>query len=108
MHHVLAQKAARERSQVDPIFGLGAGIEGVVVGKGANGERGVVLEMEHRRRSGRGVREWFVLSARTEKGEGKGEVALLEDHPEYRALEKRDGGEVSGGFLRPLRSDGVS
>ncbi|KAK0892000.1 hypothetical protein LTS16_023348 [Friedmanniomyces endolithicus] len=108
LHHVLARKAARERSVVEPSFGLEEGKEGVLLGLGANGREGVVLEMEHRRKSGRGVREWYFLSrpaprrsqaggvvaGRGKIGDGRGEVGLLEDHPEYRSPE-REG--VAGG-----------
>ncbi|TKA38954.1 hypothetical protein B0A54_10003 [Friedmanniomyces endolithicus] len=108
LHHVLARKAARERSHVEPAFGLEEGKEGVLLGLGANGREGVVLEMEYRRKSGRGVREWYSLSPplpRTTRpdgvvagggtvGDGRGDVTLLEDHPLYRSPERKD---VAGG-----------
>lgn len=67
-------------------------------GIGANGREGVVVEMEHRRRSGRGVGEWYFLpimpssssdkqiplSSATLRGGSKEVVMLLEDHPKYR------------------------
>ena len=64
----------------------------MVVGLGSNDPRGVVLEMEHRRKSGRGVEEWFFLptadfisSPRTAAGDrSKVKVMLLDDHPLYR------------------------
>lgn len=95
-HHVLAQKAARERSHAEPIFGLEAGVDGVLQSLGANGLEGVVLEMEHRRKSGRGVREWYFLPMvgrqpammPTIKGRESG-IVLLEDHPRYRTPEER-------------------
>ncbi|KAK1813352.1 hypothetical protein LTR12_012276 [Friedmanniomyces endolithicus] len=117
LHHVLERKAARERSHVEPSFGLEEGKEGVLQGLGANGREGVVLEMEHRRKSGRGVREWYFLSphppARRSlaigvlvgggKGlDGRGDVGLLEDHPLYRSPEREvvtgEGGEEGGTF----------
>ncbi|KAK1026207.1 hypothetical protein LTS16_022536 [Friedmanniomyces endolithicus] len=109
LHHVLARKAAQERSHVEPSFGLEEGKEGVLQGLGANGREGVVVEMEHRRKSGRGVREWYFLSspppARRSQasgvlggggkvGDDRGEMVFLEDHPLYRSPE-REG--VSGG-----------
>jgi len=103
LHHVLAHKAARERSHVEPSFGLEEGVEGVLQGLGANGTKGVVLEMEHRRKSGRGVREWYFLppaSASTPAALGKSRenVILLEDHPDYRpsdaTLAEPPGGEA--------------
>lgn len=92
LHHILARKAARERSHVEPSFGLDERVEGVVQGLGANGTDGVVLEMEHRRKSGRGVREWYFLPSHTASTPATGTVsartretvALLEDHPLYR------------------------
>lgn len=108
VHHVLARKAARERSRIEPSFGLQEGVEGVVQGLGANGSEGVVLEMEHRRKSGRGVREWYYLPLRGAVEVGTGSTArksresvdLLEDHPQFRELgsdrEGDGGGEVEG------------
>lgn len=80
----------------------------MVVGVGANCKEGVVLEMEHRRKSGRGVREWFFVpstKSRTELGEdGSGKkrevVILLEDHSDYRSPEKEADGEASSVPLR--------
>ena len=93
LHHVLAQKAARERSHAEPIFGLEEGIEGVLQSLGANGTEGIVLEMEHRRKSGRGVREWYFLPLNT-KGvvatkTSRENVILLEDHLQYRTPEEK-------------------
>lgn len=88
LHHVLASKAARERSHAEPSFGLGEGIEGVLQGRHANGIDGLVIEMEHRRRSGRGVREWYFLPPRDGQVKGGQEIViLLEDHPLYRGPE---------------------
>ena len=52
----------------------------MIVGLGANDPRGVVLEMEYRRKSGRGVEEWFFLPPVASKEK----VVLLDDHPLYR------------------------
>lgn len=101
--HVLARKAARDRSVVEPSFGLGEESEGVLLGIGANGQEGVVLEMEHRRKSGRGVREWYYLpSPTTSSAPSKpSAVTLLEDHPSYRSAEptttSAGGGEETEG-----------
>jgi len=85
LHHVLAKKA-RARSHVEPSFGLDEGVEGVLQGKGANGREGLVLEMEHRRKSGRGVREWYFLPSHltTNRTTAAETVTLLEDHSGYR------------------------
>lgn len=100
LHHVLARKAARDRSHAEPTFGLENATEGVVQSLGANGQEGIVLEMEHRRKSGRGVREWFFLpahrkahdKANTVAGPGRESITLLEDHPRYRLPETSAGG----------------
>ncbi|KAF1990187.1 hypothetical protein K402DRAFT_451744 [Aulographum hederae CBS 113979] len=108
---VLARKAARERSVAEPVWGLEEGREGVIVGLdgggvgesvGAGGDlgQGVVLEMEHRRKSGRGVREVFFVPlsppptpshttstssspSSTKKSPKSREPILLDDHPLY-------------------------
>ncbi|KAK5137041.1 hypothetical protein LTR08_001050 [Meristemomyces frigidus] len=95
LHHVLARKAARERSHGAPAFGLEEGAEGVLQALGANGRAGVVLEMEWRRKSGRGVGEWFFLLPPLKdadavvmgKAREQRHVTLLEDHPLYRSPE---------------------
>ncbi len=95
-HHVLARKAARERSHVEPTFGLEESIEGIVQGLGANSKDGIVLEMEHRRKSGRGVKEWYFLplqalptgSTQPLPWRSQEKVILLEDHSLYRSPEK--------------------
>jgi elongator complex protein 5 len=99
LHHVLARKAARERSRIEPSFGLEEGVEGVVQGLGANGTEGVVLEMEHRRKSGRGVRERYFLPLHASSASGKSReiVTLLEDHPQYsKPDEAKSGADGTG------------
>lgn len=59
-----------------------------MVGVGANDRRGVVVEMEHRRKSGRGVEEWFFLP------HGDGAVVLLVDQPLFRREDWEGEGEV--------------
>jgi elongator complex protein 5 len=104
-HHILAQKAARDRAEPEPLFGYGAGgeeVEGVLVGVGSNDARGVVVEMEYRRRSGRGISETFFLPSFTSSASSsKTSAILLEDHPLYaRPVEadEGDGGEVESTF----------
>jgi elongator complex protein 5 len=91
----IGKKRARDRSLQEPVFGLEEGRDGVLMGlKGPNGEGmdGIVIEMEIRRKSGRGVREVFVLSTSTKvpttpegvlRGELGGKLCLLDDHPLY-------------------------
>lgn len=101
LHHVLARKAARDRSHVEPTFGLEAGVEGVLQGLGSNGRDGLVLEMEHRRKSGRGVREWYVMPLRATSvasaARSKEVIMLLEDYPAYRGTKDSSStGDVDG------------
>ncbi|KIW70769.1 hypothetical protein PV04_03010 [Phialophora macrospora] len=94
---LLAEKAARAKSLASPSFGLTGEVEGVVVGLKPKpvadmkpGEKGIVLELEHRRKSGRGVREWFFLPTAATAGRTGGAqafretVILLDDHPHFR------------------------
>lgn len=104
LSHMLARKAARERSVVEPSFGLEEGVEGILQGLGANSKEGFVLEMEHRRKSGRGVREWFFLPQPAKEATATGPaskmretVILLEDHPSYRTVSE----EAVGGSEEP-------
>lgn len=95
---LLAEKQARDRSLGAPSFGLAESKPGVVIGLKPltntikSEDRGIVLELEHRRRSGRGVLEWiFLPNAITTKKhtnpptQAFHEVAtLLDDHPLFR------------------------
>ncbi|KAF2491771.1 hypothetical protein BU16DRAFT_128061 [Lophium mytilinum] len=97
LHHVLAQKSARGRSLAEPVFGLAEEVEGIVQGMGSNDPRGVVLEMEYRRKSGRGVHEWYFLpslvhsNATSQVSKGKEIAILLDDHPLYRQSPANEG-----------------
>jgi elongator complex protein 5 len=59
--HVLAAKAAKERSLPEPTFGLLTGAEGIVQSLDANDTMGIVLEAEFRRKSGRPESETYFL-----------------------------------------------
>ena len=90
---------ASERSLPEPVFGLAEGREGVLVGISPNhatlkDHAGFVLEMEHRRKSGRGVNETFVLPLDPIGND----LQLLEDHPAFKspAVSKADAGEDAG------------
>lgn len=87
LSHVIARRAARDRSRAPPLFGIQEAEEGVVQGLGANDPRGVVVECEMRRRSGRTVCIWFVLqdtAVLAGKRESFPGLELLDDHPLYR------------------------
>ena len=92
---LIAEKSAQERSIVAPASGLDEEAEGILVGLKPLArtmkatENGVVIELEHRRKSGRGVHEWYFLpdaiqsrplSAQTFRET----VILLDDHPRFR------------------------
>jgi elongator complex protein 5 len=113
---VVQRKKARERSLVEPGWGLGEGREGVLFGlrggKGGvdgEGNGGVVVEMEVRRKSGRGVREVFVLSTSNStagsttlegirRGEVCGKICLLDDHPLYAPPAAKEEGSKGNGM----------
>lgn len=93
--HLLAEKAARDRSLAAPAFGLAEELEGVVVGLNSRAKtlmpetNGLVIKLEHRRKSGRGVVEWFFLPSQLPRQstlrERLGEhVTLLDDHLLFR------------------------
>ncbi|KAK8058367.1 Elongator complex protein 5 [Apiospora phragmitis] len=107
------RKRARDRSLVEPEFGLREGREGVLVGLQQTREKDVegalVVEMEIRRRSGRSVAEKFVLvspptpggggaplSAAKSKVDTGARISLLSDHPLLRDVHEpaaEEGGE---------------
>ena len=90
LDHEIARKKARDRSVQEPEFGIAEGREGVLIGmqeKRARGAgTGLVVEMEVRRRSGRGVSGTFVVSIPAPAERRKGAIArfcLLEAHPAF-------------------------
>lgn len=97
----IERQKARNRSLVEPEWGLREDREGVIVGlKGRSKEgesRGVVIGMELRRRSGRAVLEKFVLTP-TEASAARtrlGKLSLLADHAMFAApADAEPGGEV--------------
>lgn len=93
---LISDKQARERSLAAPSFGLAEGKQGVLVGLKPQGsikpdEQGIVLQLEHRRKSGRGVLEWYFLPEKTSaKGPSsafKESVSLLDDQPLFKKVE---------------------
>lgn len=93
----LARKRAADKSLAEPTFGIAEERDGVMVGMGANDPGALVVEMEHRRKSGKGVKEWFFVPLREElptltpnaslgvrnqsSDKPVSEIILLEDHP---------------------------
>ncbi|EGD84972.1 hypothetical protein H112_08694 [Trichophyton rubrum D6] len=91
MSQMLARKAAIDRSLAPPVFGLEEEVDGVLIGrvnqhlKGGK-QDGIVLEMEHRRKSGRGIVEWYFLphASKYSTKQVTEVVILLDDHPLYK------------------------
>jgi elongator complex protein 5 len=97
--HILAQKAARDRSLAPPVFGLEEEQDGVILGRldrlsGTGAAEGIVLELEHRRKSGRGVLEWYILppASRYSAACVKEVVSLLDDNVLYNPPVELDAG----------------
>lgn len=95
---LLAEKQARDKSLVAPSFGLAEEKEGLLIGLKSPGrairpeDRGVVLQVEHRRKSGRGVLEWYFLPGKiatqtSVAGQFREVVSLLDDHPMFKKVE---------------------
>ncbi len=105
IEHLLAQKAAQDRSLADPAFGLAEELEGVVIGLNRKDKtlkpemNGLVVQLEHRRKSGRGVVDWFFLPSQlpkqsNESGRLLETVTLLDHHPLFRKqVDMRPGSE---------------
>lgn len=91
----IARKRAADKSLSEPVFGISEEKEGVILGMCANEPKAIVMEMEYRRKSGRGIKEWFFLpfldNINSEAVAGEkpphhftgGKIILLEDHPLY-------------------------
>lgn len=93
LYQAVERRKAQNRSLQEPEFGLGEGREGVIVGLRQDvRDKGVVVEMESRRRSGRSVAEKFVLAARRpDEAPGLGSISLLVDHPLFKVPGEEDG-----------------
>ncbi|KAH8683241.1 Elongator complex protein 5 [Tricladium varicosporioides] len=112
LSHTLARKRARDRSLQEPVFGLSEHREGIFIGlKGSKKEEGLVVKMELRRRSGRGIVEDFVLlppspsATVTAKAISQlSTIILLDEHPLYtltsisHALEDAEGEKPESTF----------
>ncbi|KKA28372.1 hypothetical protein TD95_000203 [Thielaviopsis punctulata] len=86
--HDLAIHAARNRALADPVFGLSAEKEGVLLSlRRPHDPRGVVIAMELRRKSGRQVAETFFMVDRPagdpRRAAGLAALGLLADHPAF-------------------------
>lgn len=93
---------------VPPVFGLEEEQDGVLLGRsdrisGAGKAEGIVLELEHRRKSGRGVMEWYLLPPASQypAQQVKEVVTLLDDNVLYNPpmeLDRADEGEPESTF----------
>lgn len=95
----IERQKARNRSVVEPEWGLKERREGILIGlaeKGHSEDRaGVVINMELRRRSGRAVDEKFILMPASVTKSRLGKLCLLTDHSMFKkpGAEQGDGGE---------------
>ena len=86
--NILAKRAAEERSLPAPVFGLAEGKEGVLIGVQPSRRltkqelRGTVIELEHRRKSGRSVHDWFFMPEKLPAPTLES-IILLDDHPSF-------------------------
>jgi elongator complex protein 5 len=87
LYHAIERKRAQDRSLQEPDWGLAEGREGVLIGlkpKHRDDETdGIVVEMEMRRRSGRAVKDQFVLIPASTAKSSSSVVRLLSDHPVF-------------------------
>lgn len=100
MSILLAERQAQERSLGAPSFGLSEQKEGLVIGLKRNARsipaqhQGIVIELEHRRKSGRGVLEWYFLPRSIPSKADQASITpfkevvyLLDDHPLFKQTE---------------------
>ncbi|PQE09473.1 histone acetylation 2 protein [Rutstroemia sp. NJR-2017a BVV2] len=93
-HHELALKRARDKSLREPLFGLAEGKEGVLMGlttPSSDTHGSIIISLEIRRKSGRGVREMFVYTppasspslstSQPPSQKALGTITLLDEHP---------------------------
>jgi elongator complex protein 5 len=94
----IERQKARNRALVEPEWGLKEDREGVLIGlktkEKTGDERGVVIRMELRRRSGRTITESFVLQQAGSAQVSQippGKLMLLSDHPMFASPEDVQG-----------------
>ncbi|RDW89206.1 hypothetical protein BP6252_01238 [Coleophoma cylindrospora] len=100
LSQVIKRKKARDRSLQEPLFGVAERREGILVGlsgsSGLTGKGDLVIEMELRRKSGRGVVETFILSPSATLQFKVGTVSLLDDHSEIKTPAMAESGSGQG------------
>lgn len=100
LDHEIERQRARNRSVPEPEFGLNEGRDGVLIGlqekRTPKQGRGLVVDMEIRRRSGRAVTGKFVLVIPPDVERRKGALSsfcLQESHPAFKPPEDEAGSE---------------
>ncbi|KAL8823718.1 MAG: hypothetical protein Q9191_005611, partial [Dirinaria sp. TL-2023a] len=94
--HLLAKKRARERSLPEPVFGMEEELEGVIVGLPVvdAGAPGMVVEMEHRRKSGRSMGDHAKIFVPTAPEFAPEKAVMLEDHALFRKPDQKEDDRV--------------
>ncbi|KHN95695.1 Histone acetylation protein 2 [Metarhizium album ARSEF 1941] len=99
------RQKARNRAVQEPEWGLREDREGVLIGlrpRASDRDRGVVIDMELRRKSGRTVTEKFILQRHLAAAakSGTGRITLLTDHALFSPVEadRADGEEPESTF----------
>lgn len=93
----IERQKARNRSLIEPEWGLKEDREGVLIGletrSSTRDDEGIMISMELRRRSGRTVTDKFILVPSTNgQGPAAGKTLLVNDHPMFRSPAEDDGG----------------
>jgi len=108
LSHTLARRRARDRSLAEPVFGAQEEKEGVLLSvkdRVCADDGGIVLEIEHRRKSGRVVGGGGMIYLPSP--ESTEMPMIFNEHPLFRALRQEDGhgeksratgGEIGGTF----------
>ncbi|KAL6879031.1 Elongator complex protein 5 [Trichoderma novae-zelandiae] len=94
----IERQKARNRSVVEPEWGLREHREGILIGLAEKGksedDAGVVISMELRRRSGRAVDEKFILMPAAAAAKSRlGKLCLVTDHAVFKKPEAERGDE---------------
>ncbi|CEJ89854.1 hypothetical protein VHEMI05677 [[Torrubiella] hemipterigena] len=93
----IERQKARNRSLIEPEWGLKEDREGVLIGletrSSTRDDEGIMISMELRRRSGRTVTDKFILIPATNgQGPAAGKTLLVNDHPMFQSPAEDDGG----------------
>ena len=114
LHQAIERKRAQNRSLQEPEWGLKEGREGALIGlitkEQSEAAKGIVFEMEMRRRSGRAVSEKFVLG-HPSRSNAPVTISLLSDHPMFATPSDPDNAsqpENDGGDMETTFSLGLT